>query len=498
LRLQVFDNINADNNKQIIISFVYFKTKEKLFSSYMVEYYLRTSPQNIKKLISDLITEIEGFFEMESIITINSLMVYFPELKELIDNHSFQKINNLYFTIEKVKDKYPFLSKYVNKVKTNLGEDFKYVDLFACCGGLSIGLQKAGFKLTFANEYNPVFAETFYFNHDLELDQYYVGDIHNFLDSIGDYKKYLSDLSLVAGGPPCQGFSMANRQRIIDDPRNHLYKMFLEFLSKTKPKFFLMENVKGMSNKIKEILDDFNEYFGDEYDISYGLLNAKNFGVPQNRERFFVIGNRIGIESKKLFSAIRESGKNNQTSFVLKHALLGLPELKPKNIKNNNTLQNEEFGFNMRKNIRKATKYSKFINDGERNRYIFNHKNRFNNERDIEIFQRLPKGKNSLHHSIADIMPYSERNHIFKDKYFKLDDKLPSKTITAHMKFDCNMYIHPFQPRGLSSREAARVQTFPDDYYFRGSQNQWYAQIGNAVPPKMAEIIGKEILKYLL
>jgi DNA (cytosine-5)-methyltransferase 1 len=152
----------------------------------------------------------------------------------------------------------------------------------------------------------------------------------------------------------------------------------------------------------------------------------------------------------------------------------------------------------MRKNNRKDTKYSKFINDDKRSKYIFNHKNRFNNERDIEIFRRLPKGENSLHHSIADIMPYSERNHIFKDKYFKLDDKLPSKTITSHMKFDCNMYIHPFQSRGLSSREAARIQTFPDDYYFRGSQNQWYAQIGNAVPPKLAEIIGEEIIKYLL
>ncbi len=94
-------------------------------------------------------------------------------------------------------------------------------------------------------------------------------------------------------------------------------------------------------------------------------------------------------------------------------------------------------------------------------------------------------------------MPYKSRNHIFKDKYYKLNENEVCKTITSHMKFDCNMYIHPTEPRGLTPREAARIQTFPDDYIFYGSQNGWYAQIGNAVPVKLAEIIGKHIIKYL-
>ena len=138
-----------------------------------------------------------------------------------------------------------------------------------------------------------------------------------------------------------------------------------------------------------------------------------------------------------------------------------------------------------------------FINGNEKAEFVFNHKNRFNNERDIEIFRRLPQGANSLHESIKDIMPYTSRNHMFKDKYFKLDEMQPCKTITSHMKFDCNMYIHPTQSRGLSSREAARVQTFPDTFFIRGSQNIWYAQIGNAVPVKFSEIIGKQIIKHL-
>ena len=121
----------------------------------------------------------------------------------------------------------------------------------------------------------------------------------------------------------------------------------------------------------------------------------------------------------------------------------------------------------------------------------------YNNERDIEIYRRLPQGANSLHESIADIMPYSRRNDIFKDKYFKLDETQICKTITSHMKFDCNMYIHPWEARGLSPREAARIQTFPDDYILTGAQNLWYAQVGNAVPVKLARAIGVGIMKFI-
>ena len=94
-------------------------------------------------------------------------------------------------------------------------------------------------------------------------------------------------------------------------------------------------------------------------------------------------------------------------------------------------------------------------------------------------------------------MPYKKRNGIFKDKYFKLDQNQICKTITSHMKFDCNMYIHPWESRGLSPREAARIQTFPDDYVLTGAQNQWYAQVGNAVPVKLAKAIGDGIMKFI-
>lgn len=369
------------------------------------------------------------------------------------------------------------------------------IDLFAGCGGLSLGMEQAGFEPIFVNEINSTFCETYKFNHNLSDDNFFVGDINELNKNLDNYTEKFDDVDLICGGPPCQGFSMANRQRIIDDPRNNLYKAFLFFLSKVRPKFFLMENVKGMSKKIDEILDNFHEYLGDEYKFAYSLLNAKDFGVPQNRERFFIIGNRIGINVDQIFKEIKSDPSNKR--FVLKDAIKDLPKLKPNRVKNNNSIENNDCGFREIEYNYRITPFYSFINNNRKITKLYNHKNRYNNDRDIKIFGLLPQGANSLHPSIADIMPYKSRNHIFKDKYFKLDENEFCKTITSHMKFDCNMYIHPTEPRGLTPREAARIQTFPDDYVFTGSQNNWFAQIGNAVPVKLAEVIGKHIIKHL-
>ena len=166
-------------------------------------------------------------------------------------------------------------------------------------------------------------------------------------------------------------------------------------------------------------------------------------------------------------------------------------------ITNPSALENSEIGYFKVHFEYQKTNFFSFINGNKQLDVLYNHKNRYNNDRDIQIYSRLPQGGNSLDPSIADIMPYKSRLNIFKDKYFKLKYKEICKTITSHMQFDCNMYIHPTQARGLSPREAARIQTFPDDYVFYGPQNSWYKQIGNAVPVKFAEIIAKEIVKYL-
>lgn len=368
------------------------------------------------------------------------------------------------------------------------------VDLFAGCGGLSLGLEQAGFTPWFVNEIVEQFANTYKFNHNLSNEHYYVGNIVTLNKEIDNYKDILSDITLVCGGPPCQGFSMANRQRILDDPRNNLYKQYLIFLSHVRPKFFIMENVRGMMNKIEEIKQNFKEFLGDEYQYDYAILKAQDFGVPQNRERFIMIGNRMGISPERIF---KEIFQNKRTPFVLRDALFGLPHLESKKEKGQSGIEDIDSGLTERDFDYPQTEFYHFINGDKCINKLYNHKNRYNNNRDIEIFRRLPQGANSLHESIADIMPYKSRNEIFKDKYFKLDEAQICKTITSHMKFDCNMYIHPWEARGLSPREAARIQTFPDDYVFTGAQNMWYAQIGNAVPVKLAKAIGDGIMKFL-
>lgn len=373
-------------------------------------------------------------------------------------------------------------------------KQYKMIDLFAGCGGLSLGLEQAGFTPWFVNEIVEQFANTYKFNHNLSDEHYYIGDIAKLNEHIDEYRDMFEGITLVCGGPPCQGFSMANRQRILDDPRNGLYKQYLIFLKYVRPQFFIMENVKGMMNKIGEIIQNFKEYLGDDYQYDYAVLKAQDFGVPQNRERFIMIGNRMGVSPKAIFAEI---DKNKHDAFVLRDALYGLPHLESKKEKGQSGIEDIRSGLTERDFDYPQTDFYRFINGDRLITKLYNHKNRYNNERDIEIYRRLPQGANSLHESIEDIMPYKRRNEIFKDKYFKLDESQICKTITSHMKFDCNMYIHPWEARGLSPREAARIQTFPDDYVITGSQNMWYAQVGNAVPVKLAKAIGDGIMKFV-
>ena len=368
-----------------------------------------------------------------------------------------------------------------------------FIDLFAGCGGLSLGMEQAGFTHVFANEIWDVAADTYRRNRNLSERQVFLGDIKYLVEHLADFP-IPKNVTLVCGGPPCQGFSMANRQRVIDDPRNHLYKSYLEFLSKVRPRCFVMENVRGMISRIDEIVDNFRTMLGDDYSFDYALLNAVDYGVPQNRIRFILIGNRIGVDSSVILGDIKAA---TVKGFVLRDAIEGLPELGHKSEKGKSEEESDAVGYFECDFTYPRTRFYEFINGSRNIGKLYNHKNRYNNPRDIEIYTRLPQGGNSLHPSIADIMPYTRRNGIFKDKYFKLEEDKVCKTITSHMKFDCNMYIHPWFARGLTAREAARIQTFPDDFVFYGSQNSWYGQVGNAVPVKLAYAIGNGIMKHL-
>ena len=205
----------------------------------------------------------------------------------------------------------------------------------------------------------------------------------------------------------------------------------------------------------------------------------------------------MGVDNERIFEEIFERSKNIP-EYVLGDAIYGLRPLQASRVKNSTEQGSEASGYRIEGSLsRESNEYIDYINQGRRCPLTLNHKARYNNDRDIEIFGRLYQGDRSDDPKIADIMPNARRNGIFKDKYFKLEEKKVCKTITAHMKFDCNMYIHPTQARGLTPREAARVQSYPDDYYFRGAYTKTYMQIGNSVPPLLGRAIAHVVKKYI-
>lgn len=369
----------------------------------------------------------------------------------------------------------------------------KMVDLFCGAGGLSLGFTQEGFVTAFANDIEPCCIDTYAHNHPETPRKHIVrGDIKDVLPNLERFMRF-DRIDVLVGGPPCQGFSMANRQRLIDDPRNQLYKSFIEGLNLIRPRFFVMENVKGMLSVANQVMEDF-ERVG--YTVSARVLNAKDCGVPQNRERLIFIGNRVGCDNDAVFATVNAICAQ-MPERTLSDALYGLRPLCAGRIKNATEVENDASGRTIDRATGRSNPYLEQINQGRRIPFVFNHKARYNNDRDIEIFGRLEPGDRSDDPKIADIMPYARRNGIFKDKYFKLELGKVCKTITAHMKFDCNMYIHPTQARGLTPREAARVQSYPDDYFFRGAYTKTYMQIGNSVPPLLGRVIAQALKEWL-
>ena len=387
-----------------------------------------------------------------------------------------------------------YCNHYINQCRKSVNKNsLRMIDLFCGAGGLSLGFTQEGFVTALANDIQECCVDTYAHNHpETPRDHIILGDIKNVADNIENLVDTKS-IDIVVGGPPCQGFSMANRQRLIDDPRNHLYKNYVEIVKKIQPKFFVMENVKGMLSVAEQVKDDFRNI---GYSVECHILNAKDYGVPQNRERLIYIGNNKGIDNEEIFNKIFELSKKIPNHY-LKDALFALRPLKALTVKNETESDTEESGRKIEASrITETNEYIDYINQGRSIGITCNHKARFNNARDIEIYSRMYQGDKSDDPKIADIMPYKSRNDIFKDKYYKLVENNVCKTITAHMKFDCNMYIHPTQARGLTPREAARVQSYPDDYFFRGSYTKTYMQIGNSVPPLLGRAIAKIIKEY--
>ena len=394
--------------------------------------------------------------------------------------------------------------------KENERKALTVVDLFCGAGGLGLGFRQNGFKTVFANDYDRLCIETYKYNHpEIDDNRIVCGDIREISNSIDEFIN--DSVDVVIGGPPCQGFSSANKHhRVIDDPRNELYKYFLKCVEKLAPKIVVMENVKGMLKVADQVVEDYENIQISSskgvfsYKVAYKLLLSSDFSVAQSRERLIYIALRndvaenANITPADVFEIIEKINKNNKT-YNLSDALEGVRGLAAPHQMGVGEVDTEENGRKVDVNhfTGQENEYLRLINDNRRIPLVFNHKARYCSELNQEIYRRMEQGDDATDPKIADIMPYAHRNDKFKDKYYRLYGDRPCRTITAHLRSDCHSHIHPYEDRTITPREAARVQSFPDDYLFLGPYLKTYIQIGNAVPVVMARGIAK-VIKELL
>ncbi len=405
-----------------------------------------------------------------------------------------------YITPNQVNDQILRVEKLCNTSKVILfneiisaqKQSIELVDLFCGAGGLSLGFELEGGVSKLAMDFDQSAIQTYLINRPKNTNAL-CKDIGEYLADSGCV---VPKVPLLIGGPPCQGFSNANQQPKKNDPRNLLWVAFLEFASRAEAKIIVMENVPGILKSWKKIQADLNLR---GFNANYFELNANDFGAPQNRKRIFIIGIRhdavdLPADFFSYLQAEIDKRRVESVPVVLSDALFGLQSLTAKKIKNSTGYEDENCGFAIDKQSPKENHYIKMINLGINSPLLFNHRTKYNNPRDIMLFKVLKQGEDTGSPEFQKVNPYKTRSHIFKDKFFRLKESAPSKTITAHMYYDCHMYIHPNDHRGLTPREAARVQGFPDQYVFVGKPNEWYRQIGNAVSPLVARALAKSLL----
>lgn len=417
-------------------------------------------------------------------------------------------------------------------------KQIRYIDLFAGAGGLSEGFIREGFTPVAHVEMDEAACFTLktriayhYLKSENKSEIYYSylkGDINrkqlyqeipaNLLNSVinlpigQEYNSAIHELiskqlgkeiiDLIIGGPPCQAYSLVGRARSADgmksDPRNHLYIEYAGYLEKYKPKMFVFENVLGLKSADKgSYLQNMEMLFLEKgYKMKLYTLVAKNFGVLQNRKRVIIIGWKNDLEIKLPdLEAIKEN-----IDFKVENIFKDLPELNA--------------GEGIDKYVRYKIETNEYLEKtGIRNGVdiLTQHVARPHTMQDKEIYRIAVDKWNSKsdrldYNDLAEDLKTHRNRHSFFDRFKVVAQDLScSQTVVAHIAKDGHYYIHPdiSQNRSISVREAARLQSFPDDYYFEGvkeNQNRTAAfkQIGNAVPPLMAQSIANKIKVILL
>ena len=338
------------------------------------------------------------------------------------------------------------------------------IDLFCGCGGLSLGFEKAGINVLVGIDAWQDAITTFNYNH--KNSKGICADLSTLEPSEIEKELNGKSVDLIIGGPPCQGFTVAGK-RIVDDVRNKLYKNFVRFVEYYKPKAFMMENVPNILSIGGGIVrDSIVKDFSDlGYKVVYKVLTASNYGTPQNRRRAVFVGFKDGKE----FIFPQQTVEQLVTSY---EALSDLPENSLEDGSDYPMTTNCDYQKLMRCNSSK----------------IYNHQITEHSDKTKKIIALVPDGGN--YKNLPPELQQTRKVHI---AWTRLNSQKPSFTIdTGHRH-----HFHYKWNRIPTVRESARIQSFPDDFIFLGTKTSQYKQVGNAVPPLMAEAIAKKLKETL-
>jgi len=405
---------------------------------------------------------------------------------------------------------------------------FSFIDIFAGCGGLSLGLMNSGWKGLFAIEHDINAFQTLHDNlilgnNNCKFDwpAWLPKTPYNISDFLKNYKNELERLSgnvdLLAGGPPCQGFSTAGR-RNPNDPRNRLFQEYFEFVNILRPKVVLIENVRGITldfNDASQPTGKMNyskwimESLSSEYDVLSQMIDSSNFGVPQKRLRFFIIAIRKDFSLEAFYSPFQLLERLRQT-FLKSKGIFALPVSAKEAISDFEIQRNgkkeslECAGFEKIEYVGPITSYQKIMNRGNKEGMTDTRLAR-HNEKIIKRFRELISICHAEGRLNVSLSPEMRASYGLQKKAIRvLDPDRPSPTITS-MPDDL---IHYREPRTLTVRENARLQSFPDWFSFKGKYTTGgerrrkevprFTQVANAVPPLLAEAIGMALKNYFL
>lgn len=366
-----------------------------------------------------------------------------------------------------------------------MGKEINALDLFAGAGGFSQGLRMAGIHTVAAIEFNAQIAETYKYNHPETT--MIVDDIKNVTAEqvIEIFNKENKVCDIIVGGPPCQGFSMAGyriraKTSFLEDARNYLFKEYIRMVSIIRPKVFIIENVPGILNynegAVKnEIYETFKQM---GYQLQSKVLCAANYGVPQFRNRAFFIGNRLGIDPEEFFPIITNVEENYVTVY---DAISDLPAVNPGEGQTLTPYRTDVI----------LTPFQKMMIS--KTGAVYNHESSHHKPETLKLISMIKQGQ-----TMKDLPEHLRTKSVHSGAYGRMEYDKPAYTLTTRLNTpSVGRITHPEQNRTITPREAARIQSFPDDYRFLGDITSIGMQIGNAVPPLLAKCLGDKITELI-